>query len=107
MIEVVAEPQPSKDWYPPFGRWIALVVVSGISALIIIEVTHNAWLDICDQFHEPPVTTLGIAVAAVATGFPFAFALWTRSRQVIIIAAAAATLEGLMWWWLFTPVGVC
>ena len=107
VTQVLAQSSPRKQWYRPFGQWIALIAGLGIAALIAIEATHNAWLDICDQFYEPPTTVLGFTVAALATAVPVVFAIWSRSRPVLMIAIVAAVTEGLVWWWLFTPHGTC
>jgi len=98
---------PAKDWYRPFGFWIGLTFGLGLIAIATIEVSHGAWLDVCDAFHEPPTTLLGISVAVLATGVPLVFAICSRFRQLVLIALMVAVFEGLVFWWLFTPQGTC
>ena len=107
MAEIQMHETSSKVWYRPFGLWLGLTVGFGVFAILVLEATHGAWLDICDEFHEAPTTPLGLSVAIVATGVPVAFALASRSGRVFSLALAAAVLEGLVWWWLFTPQGTC
>lgn len=97
----------TRSWYPDFGRWLAVFCVLGIAGLVVLEGTHAAWLDICDQSHEPPTTALGTATATLATLVPWLFALRTGARPVQVIATLAAVMEALVWWWLFSPVGNC
>jgi len=100
-------PHQTSESYRRYGEWVALVIGLGFSALLIIEVTHYATLDICDPFHEPPTTILGFTVAILATAVPVAFGIWSRIGTLIKVASGIAVVECLFWWWFFVPVGSC
>ncbi len=92
-----------KDWYQPFGYWIGVISALGLAAITIVEFTNFEFGAECDPLFEPTSTTLLYAAAAIATIGPVIYAIWSKKRPVIAIALVAAVVEGLFWWWIFSP----
>lgn len=79
----------------------------GMAGLVVLEISHVAWLDVCDPLFESPRTPLGFGVAIAASGIPVAYAVSQRSKPLVIASAIVAILELVVWWWLLAPIGVC
>jgi len=101
-VDVGTEKPSSKDWYQAFGYWIGVISALGLGAIFLVELTGFEFGEVCDPLFEPASAILW-AAAAVATVGPALYAIWTKKRPVIAVALIAAALEGLFWWWIFSP----
>lgn len=90
------------------ARTAAVCAAASFAAVVVIELTHTAFLDRCHVSHESPQSIVGFSAVGIAliisTLYGYAA---TKTRRSRTLAAVFVGLQVLFFWWLLAPTGSC